>query len=346
MPQRRAPLANVEIPATSRPRAHTRSLLAVAGMALLLAGGCQRGPEAGAEPKAADAKDAAEKGAGGEEGVTLKPEEVAKAGVETVPAAAAKHAPEAIGYGVVVAQDAIAQALADLAAASAAERQSSAAVARARGLAGTPGAGSIEALESAERQAALDRTAHALAARKLAALYGSAAPWKTDGSSAELNHLAEGSAKLVRVTFPLGALGTATPRVLRLTSLDAPPDAKAYAARLVWAAPADATVPGRSFFALVGDAHPADGERLLVRTEVGAMRDGVIVPFGSVLINAGRYWCYLEEKPGHYVRTEVPTGQPTDDGYFVAEGIEPGARIVSAAAGTLLAKEFGAAAAD
>jgi hypothetical protein len=319
----------------------------VASFALLFAGGCQRGPEAaGAAAKADAPQETDGKNAVAEEGVTLKPEEVAKAGIETIAAASAKHAPEAVGYGVVVAQDAIAQAVADLAAAAAAEHQSAAAVARARGLSGTPGAGSMEALEAAERQAALDHTAHVLAARKLAALYGAAAPWKGDGGSAELNRLAEGSSKLVRVAFPLGALGTAIPRRMRLLPLDAPPDARAYASHLVWPAPADAGVPGRSFFAIVDDAQPADGERLLARTEVGATMDGVIVPFGSVLVSAGRTWCYVEEKPGHYVRTEVSVDLPTDEGYFVREGIAPGAKVVSAAAGTLLAKEFGTAAAD
>ncbi len=113
----------------------------MAGLALLLAGGCQHGPQAstaaGVEATSGDANAAAETGAGGPDGVLLKPEEVGKAGIETVAAVAARHAPEAVGYGIVIAQDAIAQAAADLAAAAAAERQSSAAVARARGLADT-----------------------------------------------------------------------------------------------------------------------------------------------------------------------------------------------------------------
>ena len=330
------------------PRALAPGFWAV-GLAILLLGGCQRAPDGGgataADAKSAEAKDAPEK-AGGEEGVTLKAEEIPKAGIQTVAAAAARHAPDVVGYGVVVAQDAIAQAAADLATAAAAEQQSSAALARARGLAGTPGAGSVEALELAERQAALDRAAHALAVRKLAALYGGTAPWQSEGGRAELGRLAGGAGKLVRVTFPLGTLGATMPKTLRLAPLDAAPEARAFASRLVWAAPADATVPGRSLYAIVSEATLADGERLVARAEVGVTTDGVIVPFASVVLSAGRYWCYVEEKPGHYVRTEVTTEVATDDGYFVREGIEPGAKIVSAAAGVLLAKELGTAAAD
>jgi len=39
------------------------------------------------------------------------------------------------------------------------------------------------------------------------------------------------------------------------------------------------------------------------------------------------------------VRTELDPNMPTDEGYFVREGIEPGAQVVTTSAGALLARE-------
>jgi hypothetical protein len=63
------------------------------------------------------------------------------------------------------------------------------------------------------------------------------------------------------------------------------------------------------------------------------------VPYSATVISASKYWCYVEEKPGFFVRTAIDPSMPTDDGYFVNEGIAPGARVVTSAAGLLLARE-------
>ncbi len=89
---------------------------------------CRQTPSAAPAP-AGDAKDSA---AAEAPGVTLKPDEIDKMGVKTTPAAASLQAPESIGFGLVIAREAIAQAIADLSTATAAERQSRAALARAR----------------------------------------------------------------------------------------------------------------------------------------------------------------------------------------------------------------------
>jgi hypothetical protein len=65
----------------------------------------------------------------------------------------------------------------------------------------------------------------------------------------------------------------------------------------------------------------------------------VVVPTAATVMSEGKYWCYVEKKPGTYVRTEVDTGIPTSDGYFVTDGVDPGDKIVVTAAGQLLAKE-------
>jgi hypothetical protein len=317
----------------------TASLLAAAaaalGAALLTVGGCQQAAPAAQMP----APDARGGSAPAAAGVTLKPEEIEKAGIVTTPAVAATHAPEVTGYAVVVAREAIAQALAELAAAEATEHQSRAVLARGRSLAGTPGAMSIEAQEAAERQAAVDHAARVLAERRLSATYGRSAPWKDNYNSPLLSALAAGETKLARVTFPLGALGADAPAKLRLAHLSESRGGGSFESASVWNAPADASIPGRSFFALLKGSDAAEGERLLARTPVGPSAAGVVVPFPAAVISAGRYWCYVEEKPGLFVRTAVDTSMPTGDGYFVTAGIAPGARIVTASAGQLLARE-------
>jgi hypothetical protein len=307
---------------------------------LLSLAGCRQAPPA-AEAPAGAAKDNA---AAEAPGVTLKADEIDKMGIKITPAVATLQAPESTGFAFVVTREAIAQAIADLNTAAAGERQSRAALARARSLAGTPGAPSIEAQEAVERQAAVDHAALVLAERRLSAIYGRNAPWRDNFSGPELAALASGESKLARVTFPLGALGAAVPAKLRLAHLGESQGGKSFGSDSVWSAPADASVPGKSFYAVVKGSDAAEGERLLARAPVGAAESGVVIPFAAVLISGDKYWCYVEEKPGLFVRTEIDTSMPTDEGYFVREGIAAGAKVVTTSAGQLLARELGTAA--
>jgi len=308
--------------------------------ALLSIAACRQAPSAAQAP-AQGAKD----NAAAEPGVTLKPDEIDKMGIRITPVVATQQAPESTGFALVLTREAIAQSIADLNTAAAVERQSRAALARARSLAGTPGAPSVEAQEAAERQATVDQAALVLAERRLSATYGRNAPWKGNYSSPELAALASGESKLTRVTFPLGALGSAVPAKLRLAHLGES-QSGSFGSDSVWSAPADASVPGKSFFALVKGSDASEGERLLARAPLGAAAAGVVIPFAAVLISGDKYWCYIEEKPGVFARTEIDAGMPTDEGYFVRDGIAAGARVVTTSAGQLLARELGASAAD
>jgi hypothetical protein len=318
-----------------RPDQCRTPLLAAACAALLALAACHKAPPEAAAPAAA-----ADKSAPQPEGLTLKPEEISKAGIAVTPAAPTQHAPESTGYALVVPREAIAQAVAELTSAAAVERQSRAALERSRGLAGTPGAAPVESQEAAERQAAVDHAALVLAEQRLSATYGSNAPWKDNYGSPLLAALAGGETKLARVTFPLGALGPAAPARLRYSHLTATPAGGSFESALVWAAPADASLPGRSFFALLKGSDASEGERLLARAPIGAAEAGVIVPFSAAVISGGKYWCYLEAEPGSFARTEIDTSMPTDGGYFVRSGIAPGAKIVTRSAGELLAREM------
>jgi len=316
--------------------------LAVCCLSAALLIGCHKPPPtADAAAQSTEAKD---KPAAGEEsaegGIELKPDEIKKMGIATTEAKSMMHIPEASGFGAVIAHETIAQAVAEVATAVAGERQSRSALARAQKLAGTPGAMPVEFLEAAERQAQVDQAGLLLAQRRLSTALGQNPPWKDQAGSPELAALAGGHIKLVRATFPFGAVGNSIPVALRLTRINATPGAKSWESRSVWSAPADSSIPGRSFFALLKSSEVGEGERLLAWAPVGSAESGVQVPAAAAVINGGKYWCYVEEKPGEFVRTELDTSMPTADGYFVKSGISAGDKIVSSAAGELLAREL------
>ena len=338
-------------------RCETTLLLAACAAAMLLLCGCHKAlstedkaaaqKPAAAAPgekdaggKDAEGKDKAASGEAGEEGVSLKPEEIEKMGIVTTEARAITSEPEAVGFGVVAAHETIAQAVAELRTAAAAERQSRSAFERSKRLAGTPGAMPVDTQEAAERQAAADRAALELARQRLSSTFGQNPPWKNTQNSPELSALASGQAKLIRATFPLGSVGDSLPSSVRFTRINTTQvGGNSWQSRSVWYAPADASVPGRSFFAILKGNEVIEGDHLMAWAPIGAPESGVLVPASAAVISAGKFWCYIEEKPGTFVRTEFDPGRPTPDGYFVKDGISAGDKIVTASAGQLLARE-------
>ena len=292
---------------------------------------------AGEEKGAAGEKDAAGSG-----DVKLTPEEVAKLGIATTAAASVEFIPAKQGFGVVMSHDAIAQAVADVATAQAGMRQSRAVLARIARLAGTAGAESVEARESAARQAGVDTAALRLAEAKSSAILGQRPPWAGHDGSKMLDELAEGRTKLLRVTFPLGVLKGGAPNSLRISRLDAATAGERWTARVVWDAPADSGVPGRSFFALLQHTDVGEGERLLIwATGDSSERaeSGILVPPSAVVVIDGKFWSFVERQPGVFSRAPLDISRPMADGYFVKDAIKPGDLIVTLGQGLLLAHQ-------
>lgn len=313
------------------------NVLALVAAALLLSG-CHKSEAPAADAPAAKSAPA-EAAEGAEEGVSLKPEEIEKMGIETTEARAITSSPEAAGFGAVIAHETIAQAVAELRTAIAAERQSHSALERSKRLAGTPGAMPADTQEAAERQSAADQAALELARQRLTSTFGQNPPWKDADGSAELHSLASGQTKLVRVTYPLGSIDGVTPHSVRLSHIGPTQIGRTWQSNLVWAAPADSTVPGRSFFAILKSGEVSEGDHLMAWAPVGEPEPGVLVPASAALVSAGKFWCYIEKDTGTFVRTEFDPGRPTPEGYFVNEGIPVGAKVVTSAAGQLLARE-------
>ena len=112
----------------------------------------------------------------------------------------------------------------------------------------------------AEAKAASDQAALALARRKADTAFGLNPPWRDAAARTRIMAaLGNGSAVLVRATFPLGSLGPGMPQSLAVTPLDS--DGAGATARQIWEAPADPAVPGRSFYLLLEGARLAQGQR-------------------------------------------------------------------------------------
>ena len=327
----------------------TNRALAAGCAVLLLLCACHGTPHE-TPAKAADAREGPAKGGGptgddAAQGVILTARQVDTLGVVAEAAKLSEYSGEVAGYGTVIAHDIIATAVAELITAQATERQSRSALARTQRLAGTAGATSADVAETAERQSATDSAALALAQRRLSTVIGSTASAKGAVDESVLQDLSSGKIKLIRATFPLGALRGPAPTKLRAGHLDAlapnaPHPSQGWNPDPVWDAPADVAFPGRSFFALLRNSDAGEGERLLVWAPDGSRtQQGVMIPAAAVLIYDGKYWCYVERKPGTFVRVEVNTDRPVADGYIVTGNVAAGDKVVTTAAGLLLARE-------
>lgn len=271
-------------------------------------------------------------------GITLTAEQSEGLGLETAKLTAVSYRSQITGYGMVMTFDTIAQSDADLASAEAAAAQSQAAAARAKDLStGEDAAVSRETYEAAAAKSATDQTAVLLARRKADAAFGANAPWRSTAQRAAiLARLQSGRSVLVKVTFPIGATVTAQRfSVARMGTSN-----KNWVTGAVWNAPADATIPGRSLFALVDGSDLAQGERVIATIPTGAPQAGVLVPHSALVMGEGDSWAYLKTKADTYLRTRIDTSRPDDDGYFVAEGFKPGQEVVTTGAGQLYAREM------
>jgi hypothetical protein len=276
-------------------------------------------------------------------GVTLTADQVKSMGLATANARPAVWLNQVTGFGTVVPLDTIAQSDADFLTAQAAASQSQAAANRAKSLStGEEAAVSREVVEAAQSKAAADAAGLALARRKTDSAFGIHAPWHNDAERASLMaRLTSGRTVLVRVTFPLGALAGGVPAKLTIKRLGGD-GGKSWNAATVWEAPADPNLPGRGFFALVDGSDLAQNEHVFASVPVGPAQSGFWVPASAVVMGDGATWVYLENGENHFLRTELGTGQPLDDGYFVAPGagIAAGNKIVTKGAGLLQSREL------
>lgn len=100
----------------------------------------------------------------------------------------------------------------------------------------------------------------------------------------------------------------------------------------------DPRVQGRSWFYIAPARNIGPGMALTARIAQGASRSGVIVPREAVVWSDGRAWIYVERAANRFARTEIDTGSPASNGYFVTT-LAPGTRVVVSGAQQLLSEE-------
>jgi len=274
--------------------------------------------------------------------LTFTAEQIRALGIATTPARATDYQSHIDGFGMVISLETFAQIYTDIETASAAAAQSAAALGRARKLAsGEEAAISREALESAASKAAADQAALALAKRKSDAIFGLQAPWNSARDRGKImEQLSRGRVVLVHVTFPLGSLNGARPHDIDISRIG--PNAHGWHTKSIWSAPADPTVPGSGFFAMLEGADLAQGEHVAAATGTGEHLDGVWIPQSALLLSEGDTWAYVETGSGHFARVRIDISRPDNAGYVLKSdaGIASGQNVVVAGAALLLSREL------
>jgi hypothetical protein len=317
---------------TARPKAVFALCLS---MSLLALSGCER--EIEAETAASDEESADLLVVR----VGLDAEQQRKLGLSVAPLAAAAYEERIDGQGIVLDAQPVIELMANWEAAEAAARQSRAARERASALFDADAAGSREALEAAERQAAADGAALDVAQAGAIVAYGNSAPW-LDASqrTRSLAELRDGNAVLVRANFPGRRLSELPPELV-LRPLGAGSDDEQQAVTELWFGPADPNVPGSVLLAYVQPAgRLVTGARLGATLATGSTLEGVVVPASAVVIAGGSAWCYRVLEDDVFLRTAVDLTRPLAGGYFQASDFAAGDEIVVAGAGLLLAHEL------
>ena len=210
--------------------------------------------------------------------------------------------------------------------------------------------GSIAAkrVQVAEAQVSLDRVAVATAETRRDALIGEArlswgsvvAGWLLDAKASDINALIDGETILVHAVMPVGKTLPGDLTDVRLSTARGATGERPAA--YVSAAPyTDPLIQGESHFFRADASGLRAGMRTLLHLPLGtAPRRGVIVPDSAVVWALGQSWAYLALDDEHFARIPVATDIERPGGWFVADGIAPGERIVVTGAQTLYAEEF------
>jgi hypothetical protein len=327
----------------------TALILAVCLLAGCGSSGKTESDSVAAKPQAAAAGDAkpqsedasAEKREPGGD-LSLSTAEAENLQIAVTPLRAVSYRANSTGLGAVLGHEGVAQAAADLETAAAAAQQSSAALARAKRLAGGPGALGLDAVEVAARQVSADQASLGLARRKLSAALGLHFPWHGREATRIVEELANGSAKLARVTFPPGELHNTPPKDVTVMLLDGSASNASWSSRDLWEAPEDPAVPGRSYFAFFRTADMPEGARLQAVAGGDGGQEGVLVPSSAVVMSNSQYWVYVRKGHGTFSRVPIDIGKPLAEGYFVPDLLAAGDAVVTSGAGLLLARQMNA----
>ncbi len=149
--------------------------------------------------------------------------------------------------------------------------------------------------------------------------------------------LVQQQAALVQVTLPAGTHVSAAPATARLQL----PDGATATASLVSTAPrTDPRLQGQSFYYTALGTVLFPGMTVSAWLSTGPETGGLKVPADAVVWWQGRAWVYARQAPDRYLRVELPTDNPAEDGWFVARDFVDGKPLVVRGAQMLLSEEL------
>ncbi len=161
------------------------------------------------------------------------------------------------------------------------------------------------------------------------------ARWATDPQSRDFQRLVGREDVLLRITLPPNLDG-APPDVVQIE----PAGDRRLPASLVSRSPqADPAIPGTPY--LYRAAKPlSTGTRVVayVPTSKQSTQE-IFVPGSAIVWYGGQPWMYVQVAPDRFARNLVPQQSPSEGGYYVDKGMNPGERVVVEGAQLLLSEE-------
>ncbi len=158
----------------------------------------------------------------------------------------------------------------------------------------------------------------------------------SDGSPL-FKRLVEQQEVLLQITAPSGVHIPQPPRTAGIRLAD-----EAFGtATLISPAPrTDARLQGTSYFYSSAAPSLLPGMNITAYLPYGEKTQGVVIPASAVVWWQGKAWIYVQEGAQHYVRQEIPTDNPIEDGWFASRAFKAGEKIVVTGAQMLLSQEF------
>lgn len=201
---------------------------------------------------------------------------------------------------------------------------------------------SLKAFQTARATYLADRAKVQAAALNVRNLQGAARQqfgeplgrWTTAPNSPQFEKLASRQEVLLRVTLPLGAAATA-PRTIQVEA-----GGPQLPATLLSPSPqSDPNIQGRSWL-YTANAPLAAGTRVVAYLPgSSAPSQGLFIPASAIVWFGGEPWAYVQVDSSHFARRLVPQQSPSNGGYFVSSGFQPGERVVTSGAELLLSEE-------
>ncbi|MBI1839391.1 MAG: hypothetical protein HYR88_00870 [Verrucomicrobia bacterium] len=289
------------------------------------------------EHEAADAR--VEHGTNGEVLIKLSKEIQAKMGLATTQLIAMTAAQDVRGYGRVLDPAPLSAILAEIQSATAALEASKREHDRLKILNAQDQNASARSLEAAQAAMKRDHILLETSRLRLATGWGSAVADRPDLPEL-VSQLSRQERALAQISLPLGSPEPGSPVVGRLASVGN--DTEIIKSEYVGLAPiADSQTQGRSYLFLASTPELRPGVPLVAWLQLsGEPAKGVLAPNSSVLRHEGETFVYIQSADDAYMRVGVELDRPSEGGWLVREGLQPGGRIVIAGAQQLLSEEL------